>query len=175
MAGPTADELGIPNSDEPLASRVPLSTWMHYTDAEIGRAAGVSRERVRQIRNRLDLPRPRFKDSRRPEWQRLLALITDSDWRAHTVEAISEELSIPAEYVLRWRTTNNKPVYLNISPLHEITDEEWRTVPRQKLAEEYGVSAKGINNFMLRYDKPRLTQGRGVWLKNQRPQEADIE
>lgn len=162
MAGLSESDLGITNSDDPLVTRVPLSTWLNYNDAEIARVAGVTRERVRQIRNRLDLPDSSSRDKKNADWHRLLSLVPDSDWRTHPIREVSATLGIPEDYIIGWKRQTNKPGYINISSLHGITDEEWATVPRHVLAEEYEISAKAINNFMLRHNKPRLTKGRGA-------------
>lgn len=160
----TVDDLGIIQGDEPLASRVPLSAWLALTDAEIARRANVSRERVRQIREKLSIPSSSTKDSPRPTWLTKLKLISDADWVNYSNVEISEHLGVPSGYVAKFRSGHGKPRWHGLtSSLHDITDEEWRTTPRVKLAERFGVTRHAVNNFMRRNNKPKLVRGKGAW------------
>lgn len=162
MSRPILVDYSILTGDAPLAERVPAKAWGVLTDAEIARRAGVSRERVRQVRAELGLPPSLSHKRTRPTWHIVLQRLTDEDWAEHSAGAVSEALGIPESFIAQWRVDNNKPPSVNPSPLHEVTDEEWRTVPRHELAKRFGTSETNINMFMLRNNKPRLQTGQGA-------------
>lgn len=112
------DNYGILPGDAPLYERVPASIWAVLTDAEIARRAGVTRERVRQVRNKYGIPPSKLHGKPMVgRGARVLYAVRDEEWAVTTSAELAEKFNLDEHLVSAWRKEHNKPQVQGYAPI----------------------------------------------------------